>query len=121
GSAFEAWRYSRWSAQHIFVGAGTGDRDVDRIAAVLGGGGELTARDLDRMFAGHRSTQELRDRAVAYGVAAEVKRTTGGRPSLALTLAEKAEEADKALTRAWWTRPRFRFSASSATSAGGSL
>jgi hypothetical protein len=98
-SAFEVWRYCRWSAQHIWVGAGTGDPDVDRIAAVLAGGEELTARDLDRMFAGHRSTPELRAKAVALGVATEVRRETGGRPSKVLTAAGEADKAHKA---PWW-------------------
>jgi hypothetical protein len=66
-SAWEVWRYCRWSAQHIFVGAGTGDADVDRIIEVLEGGDELTGRDLDRMF-GSRSVPEIRKRAIASGL-----------------------------------------------------
>jgi hypothetical protein len=37
-AAWEVWRYCRWSAQRVWVGRGTGDPDVDRIAAILAGG-----------------------------------------------------------------------------------
>lgn len=113
-SAWEIWRYCRWSAQHIWVGAGTGDSDVDRIAAVLSTGEELTGRDLDRMFLGHRSTADLRDRAVRLGVAVEVKEGSGGRPRILLRAAGKADEADKGR---WWLEPAFRIGGSSALSA----
>ena len=42
-SAWEVWRYCRWSAQHIWVGDGTGDPDLDRIADLLSAGDELSA------------------------------------------------------------------------------
>jgi hypothetical protein len=61
-AAWEVWRYCRWSAQRIWVGAGTGDPDLDRIQAVLDGQ-DLSNRDLDRMFSGNRSTRDLRDKA----------------------------------------------------------
>lgn len=116
-SAWEVWRYCRWSAQHIWVGRGTGDPDVDRIAAVLAGGDELTARELDRMFQGHRSTAELREKAIRLGVAVEVSRPTGGRPATVISAADKGDKAGKGR---WWLRTAFRnsaFTASSASSA----
>jgi hypothetical protein len=73
-SAWELWRYCRWSAQHIWVGTGTGDPDVDRVAAVLQAGEELTSTALDRMFYGHRDVAEIRRKAVALGIATEVTR-----------------------------------------------
>jgi hypothetical protein len=113
-AGWEVWRYARWSAQHIWVGSGTGDPDVDRIAAVLDGGEELTARELDRMFQGHRSTRELRAKAVSLGVAAEGSRESGGRPAQVLRAADKAEKAEKAR---WWRQTSYYSGASSASSA----
>jgi hypothetical protein len=119
-SAWELWRYCRWSAQHIWVGTGTGDPDVDRVAAVLQAGEELTSTALDRMFYGHRDVAEIRRKAVALGIATEVTRATGGRNAIVLTAAGKAEKAEKA---PWWVDPAFyrptssSFSASSATDA----
>jgi hypothetical protein len=105
-AAWECWRYCRWSAQRIFVGRGTGDPDVDRIVAVLAAGEELTGRDLDRMFLGHRSTADLRERAIRLGVAQEISKPTAGRPAIVLTSpADKADKADKGL---WWVRPTFQ-------------
>ena len=105
-SAWEVWRYCRWSAQHIFVGAGTGDLDVDRIAAVLAGGEELSGTQLDRMFLGHRSIPELRQKVIDLGIAEEHAKETGGRPATLLRAAEKAEKAEKGW--AWWRTPTYR-------------
>jgi hypothetical protein len=106
------WRYSRWSAQHIWVGAGTGDPDLDRIESVLAAGEELTARELDRMFLGHRSTAELRQKAIEAGIAVELKEGTAGRPRTLLRAADKAEKADKPSVR-WWIAPTFTGSSAS--------
>ena len=114
-SAWEVWRYCRWSAQHIWVGDGTGDPDLDRIADLLSAGDELSASQLDRMFHGHRSIPELRAKAISTGIAMEYTRDTGGRPARMLRAAEKAE---KGPSSRWWVYPRFRdkaFSSSSAT------
>jgi Protein of unknown function (DUF3987) len=100
-AAWEVWRYCRWSAQHVFVGRGTGDPDIDRIVERLDAGDELTARELDRMFLGHRSTAELRERAIALGVAVESRRETGGRPARLLMSSDKADQAGKGR---WWIR-----------------
>lgn len=107
-SAWEVWRYARWSAQFIFVGAGTGDADLDRIAAVLDGGDDLDMRDLDRMFFGHRSTAELRRRAVEFGIAREVRESTRGRDRILLRFRDKAEEA--AMSGRWWIVPTYECS-----------
>lgn len=104
-SAWELWRYCRWSAQFVWVGPGTGDGDVDRVAEILAGGDDLTARELDRMFSGHRSTRDIREAAVRLGVAEVVTRQTGGRPSVVLT--SPREEADKADKGRGWVRTRF--------------
>jgi hypothetical protein len=105
-SAWEVWRYCRWSAQHIFVGSGTGDPDMDRIAGVLASGEELSGRDLDRMFLGHRSIPELRQKAIDLGIAKESTRETKGRPAMLLTVADKADKADKGW--GWWREPVYR-------------
>jgi hypothetical protein len=102
-SAWEVWRYCRWSAQHIWVGDGTGDPDLDRIAAVLEGGEQLTGRQLDAMFTG-RSVPRLRARAIALGVAEEIRNEpTGkpGRPSIVLA-APMSRGRDKFDKPAWW-------------------
>ena len=104
-SAWELWRYSRWSAQHLWVGQGSGDPDVDRVAAILATGEELTSTALDRMFSGHKSIPEIREKAIAAGIAVEVSRPSQGRPSKVLTLAEKAEQAAK--ERMWWSFPEY--------------
>jgi len=104
-AAWEVWRYCRWSAQHLFVGAGTGDPDIDRIAAVLAAGEELSGTQLDRMFLGHRSIPDLRQRAIALGVAEEYAKETGGRPATLLRRAEKAEKAEKGW--GWWRTPAY--------------
>jgi hypothetical protein len=99
-SAWEVWRYCRWSAQHIFVGAGTGDRDVDRIRAVLDDGDEITGRELDRMFP-HADPRSLRERAVSLGVADIETRKTDGRPRVVLV---PADGGDPTRPRAQWWR-----------------
>jgi Protein of unknown function (DUF3987) len=117
-SAWEVWRYCRWSAQHVFVGTGTGDLDVDRIAAVLASGEELSGTQLDRMFLGHRSIPELRQKVIDLGIAEELSKETGGRPATLLRAAEKAEKAEKVW--GWWRTPAFqirRFPSSEASSA----
>jgi hypothetical protein len=114
-SAWEVWRYCRWSAQHLWVGEGTGDRDLDRIMDVLNAGTELSATEMDKMFHGHRSVPELRARAISIGIAEEYERDTGGRPARVLRAAEKAEKGPPSR---WWIHPRFRdetFSSSSAS------
>lgn len=78
-SAWEMWRYCRWSAQHIWVGSGTGDPDVDRIAERLDAGDELDGRELDRMYSGNRSSRDLRESAIRLGVAVQREEPTGGR------------------------------------------
>jgi Protein of unknown function (DUF3987) len=114
-SAWEVWRYCRWSAQHIFVGSGTGDPDVDRIAAVLHAGEDISGRELDRMFFGRRSAEELREKVVALGVAEErigESTTKGGRPPVWLTsVTDKPDQPDKPL---WWRSPTYRIEGSSA-------
>lgn len=117
-AAWEVWRYCRWSAQHIWVGSGTGDPDLDRIESVLAAGEELTARELDRMFLGHRSTAELREKAIEAGIAVEVKEATPGRPRTLLRAADKADKADKPLSR-WWIEPTFTASSASSASSEG--
>jgi hypothetical protein len=107
-AAWEVWRYCRWSAQRVWVGRGTGDPDVDRIAAILAGGQDLTSTGLDRMFNGHRNTEELRDKVVGFGIGQVVRRSTGGRDAIVLTSAENEEKAEKGSDlRLWWTRPTF--------------
>lgn len=115
-SAWELWRYCRWSAQHIWVGTGTGDPDVDRVAAILRSGEELTSTHLDRMFYGHKNVSAIRERVVALGIAQEISRTTGGRDAKVLTLAEKAEKAEKG--SAWWLLPEFYRDRGEGVSAG---
>lgn len=115
-SAWELWRYCRWSAQYIWVGRGTGDPDVDRVAAILGAGEELTSTALDRMFYGHKNIPEIRDKVVSLGIAEEVTRSTGGRSAKVLTAAEKAEKAEKA--RSWLVLPDFLRSDAQDVSAG---
>lgn len=115
-SGWELWRYSRWSAQHIWVGTRSGDPDVDRVAAILKAGEELSSTALDRMFFGHKDIPDIRRRAVALGIAEEVTRPTAGRSAIVLTLAEKAEKAEKA--PAWWVLPDFFRSSSDTVSAG---
>ncbi|MDP9223656.1 MAG: YfjI family protein, partial [Actinomycetota bacterium] len=95
-SAWEFWRYCRWSAQHLWVGSGSGDPDVDRVVGILMAGEVLTSTALDRMFYGHGDIPKLRAKVVASGVAEEVSRPTGGRDAVVLRLAEKAEKAEKA-------------------------
>lgn len=104
-SAWEVWRYSRWSAQHIWVGRGTGDPDVDRVLAILEAGEELTSTALDRMFYGHGDIPAIREKIIAAGIAQEVTRPAAGRSATVLRLAEKAEKAEKA--RSWWVLPDF--------------
>lgn len=107
-SAWEVWRYCRWSAQHIFVGSGTGDPDIDRIAAVLRAGDDISGRDLDRMFFGRRSAEELREKVVQLGLAEERQgetSTKGGRPATLLTAVGKPGKPDKPI---WWTTPTYR-------------
>lgn len=101
-SAWEFWRYCRWSAQHTFVGHGSGDADIDRIAMVLESG-EINGRDLAKMFP-HQDANELRERAVQLGIAELEKRASGGRPSVLLV--GKADKGDKPLGQ-WWRRPTF--------------
>jgi hypothetical protein len=115
-SAWEVWRYCRWSAQHVWVGRGTGDPDVDRVAAILAAGDELTSTAMDRMFYGHKNIPEIRERVVALGLAREVSRVTGGRSARVLVAAEKAEKAEKA--RSWWLLPDFFRSDAGEVSAG---
>jgi hypothetical protein len=115
-SAWELWRYCRWSAQHLWVGTGSGDPDVDRVLTILMAGDELTATALDRLFYGHKNVAEIREKVLATGVAEEISRTTGGRDAKVLTLAEEAEKAEKA--GSWWTRPQFLRSGAADVSAG---
>jgi hypothetical protein len=115
-SAWEVWRYCRWSSQHIWVGSGSGDPDVDRVAAILEAGEELSSTSLDRMFHGHKDIPAIRRRVVDLGIAEEVVKPTGGRPAKVLTLAEKAVKAEKA--RAWWIGPDFFRSTADDVSAG---
>lgn len=105
-SAWEVWRYCRWSAQHIFVGAGTGDPDVDRIAAVLRSGEELSGTDLDRMFQGNRSIPDLREKAIDLGIAEEHTKQTGGRLGRPATLLRATDKTDNRW--GWWRTPTYR-------------
>lgn len=107
-SAWEVWRYCRWSVQHIWLpNNSTGDRDVDRVLDVLEGGEQLVARDLDRMFQGHRSSATIRDRVLATGRAELISEPTAGASRKVLRHipyggAEKAEEAQ------WWRTLDFK-------------
>jgi Protein of unknown function (DUF3987) len=131
-SAWEVWRYCRWSAQHIFVGSGTGDRDIDRIVSILRSGEDLSGRDLDRMFYGRRSAEELRQRLVALGLGAERQGETtakGGRPSILLTAMDKPGKPDKPpgeplgapLDELWWRTPDYRLRSSRGLSSSSGL
>jgi Protein of unknown function (DUF3987) len=111
-AAWEFWRYCRWSAQHIWVGPGTGDPDLDRIADILDGGDRLDARALDRMFYGHRSGAEVRRKAITAGIAVEEREKTGGRDRIVL-VAGKAEQAGKGPL--WWTSTAFSSSSAGVT------
>jgi hypothetical protein len=106
-AAWEIWRHVRWTIQYVWVGPGTGDPDLDRIAEVIGGGEELDMRQLDRMFSGNRSTRQLRQLAVASGVADEVRieGRSSGRPRIVLRATEQTEQRKR---DEWWTSPTFR-------------
>jgi hypothetical protein len=108
-AAWECWRYARWSAQHIFVGQGTGDPDLDRIAAVLGAGEELSGRELDQMFAKNRSTADLRRKAIEAGIAEEVD-ARDGRPGRPRKVLRGTDNTDKPPAAGWWTGSEFHLS-----------
>jgi Protein of unknown function (DUF3987) len=115
-AAWEFWRYCRWSAQHIWVGSGTGDPDLDRIADVLSGGGRLSREALDRMFQGHRSTADLRERAVEAGIAAEVREPSGGRDRVYLAA---VDAVDAVKGPRWWISTAFTASTAAISKEGG--
>ena len=89
---------------------------MNRVAAILAAGEELTSTALDRMFFGHKNIPEIRRRMVELGLAEEVSRETGGRSAKVLIAAEKAEKAEKA--RSWWVLPDFLRSDAHDVSAG---
>jgi hypothetical protein len=89
---------------------------VDRVAAILASGEELTSTAMDRMFYGHKNIREIRGRVVELGLGVEVSKQTGGRSATVLTAAGNAEKAEKA--RSWWVLPDFLRSDAQDISAG---
>jgi hypothetical protein len=105
-SAWEMWRYVRWSVQHIWSPRDiTGDPDLDRIAAYLDAGHEIDGRELDRMF--DRRTQAVRAKALESGIAVErdIQRHEVGRPAKVLCRPDQPEQRNKP---GWWTSVDFK-------------
>ena len=115
-SAWELWRYCRWSAQHVWVGRGTGDPDVDRVVAILQYGEELSGAKLDQMFHNRGNVPAIRQKVVDMGLGEVVPRPTGGRPATVLRGREQGEKGEKA--RSWWVLPDFLRSDAQDVSAG---